>query len=99
MKEGCYFTLIDNNGELIWTSEHIIGNSPDTSYRYWRNIYPVNFHNQMQGKVYIGQFTDKIYTPNDMLFKEEVYTYILISLLASLLILLPFFHLLIDCPD
>ena len=94
MKEGCYFTLIDNNGELIWTSEHIIGNSPDTSYRYWRNIYPVNFHNQMQGKVYIGQFTDKIYTPNDMLFKEEVYTYILISLLASLLILLPFIMIL-----
>ena len=26
MKEGCYFTLTDNEGNLIWTSEHIIDN-------------------------------------------------------------------------
>ena len=40
MKEGCYFTLTDNEGNLIWTSEHIIDNQ-NTNYqidKYFRNI-------------------------------------------------------------
>ena len=92
MKDGCYFTLFDNNGKLIWTSEHIISarNDSDVVHRSWRNIYPVNYKNQMQGKVYIVQFTDSIFTPKDINFKDSVLSYILISLIAALLLSLPF---------
>lgn len=96
MKEGCYFTLTDNDGNLIWTSEHIIDNQ-NTNYqvdKYFRNIYTVNYLNQMRGKVYIGQFTEKIYTPNDLKFQEQVFSYILISLLIALLLSLPFIMIL-----
>lgn len=96
MKEGCYFTLIDNDGNLIWTSEHIIDNQ-NTNYqvdKYFRNIYTVNYLNQMRGKVYIGQFTEKIYTQNDLKFQEQVFSYILISLLIALLLSLPFIMIL-----
>ena len=96
MKEGCYFTLTDNEGNLIWTSEHIIDNQ-NTNYqidKYFRNIYTVNYLNQMRGKVYIGQFTEKIYTPNDLKFQEQVFSYILISLLIALLLSLPFIMIL-----
>ncbi len=96
MKEGCYFTLTDNDGNLIWTSEHIIDNQ-NTNYqvdKYFRNIYTVNYLNQMRGKVYIGQFTEKIYTQNDLKFQEQVFSYILISLLIALLISLPFIMIL-----
>lgn len=96
MKEGCYFTLYDNNGKLIWTSEHTISTRNDTStvHRYWRNIYPVNYKNKMQGKVYIVQFTDTLFTQKDISFKESVLTYILISLIIALLLSLPFMMLL-----
>lgn len=95
MKEGCYFTLTDNFGNLIWTSEHIIENSKNSETdKYLRNIYSVNYLNQMRGKVYIGQFTEKIYTPNDIRFKEQVFSYILISLLIALLLSLPFIMIL-----
>ena len=96
MKEGCYFTLTDNEGNLIWTSEHIIDNQ-NTNYqidKYFRNIYTVNYLNQMRGKVYIGQFTEKIYTQNDLKFQEQVFSYILISLLIALLLSLPFIMIL-----
>lgn len=96
MKEGCYFTLTDNDGNLIWTSEHIIDNQ-NTDYRvdkYFRNIYTVNYLNQMRGKVHIGQFTEKIYTPNDLKFQEQVFSYILISLLIALFLSLPFIMIL-----
>lgn len=96
MKEGCYFTLTDNDGNLIWTSEHIIDNQ-NTNYqvdKYFRNIYTVNYLNQMRGKVYIGQFTEKIYTQNDLKFQEQVFSYILISLLIALLLSLPFIMIL-----
>lgn len=96
MKEGCYFTLTDNYGNLIWTSEHIIDNlKPDfQADKYLRNIYTVNYLNQMRGKVYIGQFTDKIYTSNDLKFQDEVFSYILVSLLIALLLSLPFIMIL-----
>ena len=96
MKEGCYFTLYDNEGKLIWTSEHTISARNNTSvvHRYWRNIYPVNYKNQMKGKVYIVQFTDSLYTPKDITFKESVLTYILISLIIALLLSLPFIMIL-----
>ncbi len=40
MKEGCYFTLYDNEGKLIWTSEHTIAARNNTSsvHRYWRSL-------------------------------------------------------------
>lgn len=96
MKEGCYFTLYDNRGKLIWTSEHMISSRNDTAtvHRYWRNIYPVNYKNQMKGKVYIVQFTDTLFTPKDITFKESVLTYILVSLIIALLLSLPFMMLL-----
>ncbi len=88
MKEGCYFTLYDNEGNLIWTSEHFINNR-NANDKYWRNIYPVNYQNQMQGKVYIGQFTERIYTQNDIHFQNTVLIYIFISLIIALLLSLP----------
>ena len=96
MKHGCYFTLYDNEGKLIWTSEHTISTRNNTSvvHRYWRNIYPVNYKNQMKGKVYIVQFTDSLFTPKDITFKESVLTYILISLIIALLLSLPFIMIL-----
>lgn len=96
MKEGCYFTLYDNEGKLIWTSEHTIAARNNTSvvHRYWRNIYPVNYKNQIKGKVYIVQFTDSLFTPKDITFKESVLTYILISLIIALLLSLPFMMIL-----
>ena len=96
MKEGCYFTLYDNEGKLIWTSEHTISARNNTSvvHRYWRNIYPVNYKNQMKGKVYIVQFTDSLFTPKDITFKESILTYILISLIIALLLSLPFIMIL-----
>ncbi len=96
MKEGCYFTLYDNEGKLIWTSEHTIAARNNTSsvHRYWRNIYPVNYKNQIKGKVYIVQFTDSIFTQKDITFRESVLTYILISLIIALLLSLPFIMIL-----
>ena len=96
MKEGCYFTLYDNEGKLIWTSEHTISARNNTSAvnRYWRNIYPVDYINQIKGKVYIVQFTDSLFTPKDITFKESVLTYILISLITALLLSLPFIMIL-----
>lgn len=88
MKEGCYFTLTDNDDNLIWTSEHFINNQ--TTHKYWRNIYPVNYQNQMQGKVYIGQFTENIYTQNDRHFKDTVLLYIIVSLITAILLVFPF---------
>lgn len=89
MNEGCYFTLYDMNGKLIWTTEHTIGLNDNGQSRYWRNIYPVIYNNQMAGKVHIGQFTDTIYSKSDIHFKEEVISYVLLSLVAVLILTLP----------
>lgn len=95
MQEGCYWTLYDNNNKLIWTSEHAIGlYNDDFPHRYWRNIFPVNYNNQMQGKVYIGQFMDNVYSVRDINFKDSIFYAIVMSLAASLIISLPFMMIL-----
>lgn len=94
MKEGCYFTLYDNDGKLIWTSEHTIPNGNTNTNRYWRNIYPINYKNQMQGKVYIVQFTNALYTAKDKNFQKDILKYIVISLAVAFLLSFPFIMIL-----
>lgn len=91
MNEGCYFTAYDNNGNLIWTSEHMISvNDQLSESNYWRNIFPLKLNNQTVGRVFIGQMTANIYTPKDIKFKKDVVFLIFMSIIFALLLALPF---------
>lgn len=89
-KSESYFTVTDPHGKLIWTTENDI--EPcclNPEHKYWRDIYPVMYEGTMAARINIGQFTDHIYSPEDIAFRRSIAYGTGISLAVTLLMALP----------
>lgn len=85
-----YFSLYDPHGELIFSNEaEIAPCCQDPNHKYWRNIYPVISNGIMTAWINIGQFTDHIYSPEDMAFRQSIFYGIILSFIITLFIALP----------
>lgn len=85
-----YFSLYDPEGKLIFSTENDIEPCcSDPNHKYWNNIYPVMSGGKMAARVNIGQFTDHIYSPEDIAFRRSIIYGIGLSLVITLLIALP----------
>lgn len=89
-KSESYFTIIDPHGKLIWTTEdNIEPCCSNPAHKYWRDIHPVMSNDIMVARINIGQFTDHIYSPEDIAFKRSIVYGIGLSLIITLLLALP----------
>lgn len=85
-----YFSLFDSKGGLVYSTENDIEPCcSDPDHKYWRNIYPVLSNGVMTAWVNIGQFTDHIYSPEDIAFRQSIFYGIALSLIITLLIAMP----------
>lgn len=89
-KQKLYFSLYDTHNVLVYsTEENIEACCDNPNHKYWRNIYPVMANGFMTGWVNIGQFTDHIYSQEDIAFRRSIFYGIAVALAITLLTALP----------
>lgn len=88
--QSSYFSIFDPEGKQIFSTENDIEPCcSDPNHKYWQNIYPVMAGGKMTARVNIGQFTDHIYSPEDIAFRRSIIYGIGLSLIITLLIAMP----------